>query len=144
MRFRSGGITLTSLCVILLQLAEEGVVKLDDPIAQWCQDLPTARAVTLRMLTESTFWNPSWTGPSGRLVSTMAEVGRIGNALTGPGLLSEKFRKEPTTSDNVGIGPNTKERFYAMGVGVIGDWIIPNPNMNGFPTFMVTLPRGLP
>jgi hypothetical protein len=26
-----------------------------------------------------------------------------------------------------------------MGVGVIGDWIIPNPNMNGFPTFMVTL-----
>jgi CubicO group peptidase (beta-lactamase class C family) len=61
MRFRSGGITLTSLCVILLQLAEEGVVKLDDPIAQWCWALPTARAVTLRMLTESTFWNPSWT-----------------------------------------------------------------------------------
>lgn len=252
MRFRAGGVTLTSLCIMLLQFTEEGVFTLDDPISKWRPDLPNSGKVTLRMLAnctagypdyvpveafvqaveadvfrewtddelvsialeqpfpyepgkgwnyshtnfvilggileqiakkplselfqerilsplglkqsfygltpaidppvlhaftgergvyeDSTFWNPAWTGPSGRMVSTVPEVARIAMALAGPGLLSEKSRGEMVAPDTVGIGAITAEKYYGLGVGVMSGWIVQNPNMNGFHTFMATLP----
>lgn len=251
MRFRSGGITLTSLCMILLRAAERGEVSLDDPIAKWMPDLPRSGQVTLRMLAnctagypdyvpvdsflddfranvfrtwepqelidvalaqpfpyepgkgwnyshtnfvllgqilekvsgkrlpelfeievieplglegsffsrnpaipdpvlhaysterdvyeDSTFWSPSWTGASGRMVSTLADCGRIGRALVSGSYLSEASRKEMAAPVTVGLGPNTAERFYGMGIGIVNGWRVQNPNMNGFHSFLGVL-----
>lgn len=54
MHFRVGGVTLTSVCVLLLQFVDRGLVKLSDPLAKWFPHLPKADQVTLRMLANST------------------------------------------------------------------------------------------
>lgn len=54
MHFRIGAVSFTSLTTMLLQLAEQRLVRLDDPLAKWFPDLPQADAVTLRMLANST------------------------------------------------------------------------------------------
>lgn len=60
MRLRSGGVTLSSLCVILLRLAERGKLRLDDPVARWMPDLPEAKTVTLRMLANCSAGYPDY------------------------------------------------------------------------------------
>ena len=54
MKFRAGGVCLTSVTAALLLTAEEGTVSIDDPIDQWMPDLPEADKVTLRMLANCT------------------------------------------------------------------------------------------
>ncbi|PQO37373.1 class A beta-lactamase-related serine hydrolase [Bremerella cremea] len=54
MHFRVGGVTLTSVCVLLLQFVDRGLVKLDDPLSKWFPNLPKADQVTLQMLGNST------------------------------------------------------------------------------------------
>lgn len=60
MHFRIGGVTETMVPTILLQLVDEGKVKLDDPISKWAPDLPNADRVTLRMLANSTTGYPDY------------------------------------------------------------------------------------
>lgn len=50
MKFRAGGVCLSSLAAVLLQSADEGLVSLDDPVGTWLPFLPNADRVTLRML----------------------------------------------------------------------------------------------
>jgi CubicO group peptidase (beta-lactamase class C family) len=54
MRFRNGAVAITYLGVLLLRLAEQGVVKLDDPVANWFPEYPKAGEVTLEMLIRNT------------------------------------------------------------------------------------------
>ncbi|MEV6974073.1 serine hydrolase domain-containing protein [Kitasatospora sp. NPDC093806] len=54
MHFRAGSVAFPFFGIILLQLAEEGRISLDDPVAQWLPDLPRADEITLRMLGDST------------------------------------------------------------------------------------------
>lgn len=54
MHFRIGGVALTSLCYLMLQLADQGVLKLDDPISKWMPQLKKSTQVTLRMLANCT------------------------------------------------------------------------------------------
>lgn len=60
MRFRTGAVGITYLTVLLLQLADQGVVDLDEPIARWFPELPRADKVTLRMLGSSTSGYPDY------------------------------------------------------------------------------------
>lgn len=53
MHFRIGAMAIASMTTILLQLVDEGVVKLDDTIDAWLPDYPAADKVTLRMLADS-------------------------------------------------------------------------------------------
>lgn len=53
-RFRNGAVAITYLTTVMLRLAEEGVLELDEPIAQWLPDLPEAEVVTPRMLANMT------------------------------------------------------------------------------------------
>ncbi|MFI1096581.1 serine hydrolase domain-containing protein [Streptomyces sp. NPDC020917] len=54
MHFRSGSVAIAYMATALLQLVDEGAVRLDDPISRWLPDFPYARRITLRMLGSST------------------------------------------------------------------------------------------
>jgi D-alanyl-D-alanine carboxypeptidase len=54
MHFRIGSIAIPYLTTVLLQLQDEGRVRLDDKLAKWFPNLPEARQITLRMLASST------------------------------------------------------------------------------------------
>ncbi len=54
MHFRNGAVAISYLATVLLQLVDEGVVELDDPINAWLPELPAADRITLRMLAYST------------------------------------------------------------------------------------------
>lgn len=60
MHFRIGAVGITYLNIVLLQLVDQGVVTLDDPIARWYPSLPRAGKVTLRMLGSSTSGYPDY------------------------------------------------------------------------------------
>lgn len=53
MHFRIGAVSVASLTTVLLQLVEQGVVSLDDPLSKWFPQYPQAEQVTLRMLGDS-------------------------------------------------------------------------------------------
>ncbi|WP_405015996.1 beta-lactamase family protein [Kitasatospora sp. NBC_00070] len=54
MHFRNGNVAISYLGTALLRLVDEGVVRLDDPVAQWLPDLRHGDRITLRMLADST------------------------------------------------------------------------------------------
>ncbi|MER5349340.1 serine hydrolase domain-containing protein [Kitasatospora sp. NPDC002551] len=54
MHFRAGSMAFPFFGIVLLQLAEEGLIGLDDPIARWLPGVPRADEITLRMLGDTT------------------------------------------------------------------------------------------
>ncbi|GAA2708243.1 serine hydrolase domain-containing protein [Actinoplanes palleronii] len=60
MHFRVGSVGIAYLNIVLLQLADKGIVKLDEPIARWLPALPRADKVTLRMLGSSMSGYPDY------------------------------------------------------------------------------------
>lgn len=54
MTARLGAMSITALATILLRLAEEGTLSLDDPLERWLPGYPEGSAITLRMLANST------------------------------------------------------------------------------------------
>ena len=54
MHFRNGAVAISYLATVLLQLVDEDVVELDDPIDEWLPELPASDRITLRMLANST------------------------------------------------------------------------------------------
>ncbi|WP_280451912.1 serine hydrolase domain-containing protein [Nocardia cyriacigeorgica] len=81
---------------------------------------------------DSTFWNPTAFLHSGNMTSTVADVGRWVRALgTGELLTDDQFRQmmEPSTA---GLGPLTREKYFAFGVVHLGDWLFMNPSYGGY------------
>jgi len=60
MHYRIGAVSIAYMGNILLQLADEGKVKLDDPVSKWMPDLPNADGVTLEMLINGTSGYPDY------------------------------------------------------------------------------------
>ncbi|MFD7326667.1 serine hydrolase domain-containing protein [Streptomyces sp. NPDC059875] len=54
MHFRAGSVAFAHIGTALLQLVEEGRVRLDDTVERWLPDLPKADQITLRMLATNT------------------------------------------------------------------------------------------
>ncbi|OAR26746.1 serine hydrolase [Streptomyces sp. ERV7] len=54
MHFRAGSVVFSYIGTALLQLVEEGKVRLDDTVERWLPRLPNARKITLRMLATNT------------------------------------------------------------------------------------------
>lgn len=54
MHYRIGGITETFQSTLLMMLAEQGKIDLDEPISRWLPDLLCADRVTMRMLVSNT------------------------------------------------------------------------------------------
>jgi D-alanyl-D-alanine carboxypeptidase len=80
---------------------------------------------------EATFWNPSWTSYVGGLGTNQEDVRRFMEALASGALLSPESHALQLAPSNVGLGPNTPERYYAMGIGVVNGWLFLNPNLQG-------------
>lgn len=60
MHFRNGAVAISYMSTLLLQLVDQGVVGLDDPLAKYLPDLPDADRVTLRMLANMTAGYPDF------------------------------------------------------------------------------------
>ena len=60
MHFRNGAVAIFYMSTLLLQLVDQGIVSLDDPIATWLSHLPDADRVTLRMLANMTAGYPDY------------------------------------------------------------------------------------
>ncbi|MFF1874981.1 serine hydrolase domain-containing protein [Kitasatospora herbaricolor] len=54
MHFRAGSVGIAYMGTVLLQLVDEHVVGLDEPLSRWLPDVPHADRITLRMLGSST------------------------------------------------------------------------------------------
>jgi D-alanyl-D-alanine carboxypeptidase len=54
MHFRNGAVAIAYLGTVLLQLQDEGVLRLDDKLAKWFPEYPKAEQVTLQMLINGT------------------------------------------------------------------------------------------
>ncbi|MCD6032257.1 MAG: D-alanyl-D-alanine carboxypeptidase [Thermomicrobiales bacterium] len=60
MHFRNGAVAIFYVATLLLMLVDQGVVTLDDPLANWLPELPDSDAVTLRMLANMTAGYPDF------------------------------------------------------------------------------------
>lgn len=66
MHFRIGNVTETFETTLLLQLVDQGKIRLDDPVSKWLPSLPNSNKVTVGMLASSTagyasFYTDAWT-----------------------------------------------------------------------------------
>ncbi|HET8780075.1 MAG TPA: serine hydrolase domain-containing protein [Agromyces sp.] len=57
-RVRNGAVAITYVSAVMMKLAEEGVIDIDEPIAKWLPDVPDADQVTPRMLANMTAGYP--------------------------------------------------------------------------------------
>lgn len=110
MTFRAGQITTPMTCTVLLELVDEGTVRLDDPVARWIPGLVGVGGVTLRELCQNTsgigdyagqlhsefLANPTRYWPPLELVSDGIATARTGN----PG---EKYSPSQTNALLLGM-----------------------------------------
>ncbi|HEY6800491.1 MAG TPA: serine hydrolase domain-containing protein [Agromyces sp.] len=57
-RVRNGAVAITYVSTVMMKLAEEGVIDIDEPIAKWLPDVPDADQATPRMLANMTAGYP--------------------------------------------------------------------------------------
>lgn len=88
---------------------------------------------------DSTYWNPTWALNSGNMNATVADIGRWARALGRGDLLDEEAHEEQLGPATVGLGPLTEERYFAFGIGVVGDWLVANPSLQGYSGLMAYL-----
>ena len=72
-RFRNGAVAITYVSTVMLRLAEEGVIDLDEPIEEWLPDLPDAELVTPRMLANMTAGYPDHVANTGFVDDVVAD-----------------------------------------------------------------------
>jgi CubicO group peptidase (beta-lactamase class C family) len=60
MHFRNGAVAISYMSTLLLQLVDQGVVRLDDPLSNWMPELPESDRVTLRMLAQMSAGYPDY------------------------------------------------------------------------------------
>jgi CubicO group peptidase (beta-lactamase class C family) len=91
-------------------------------------------------LEDSTYWNPAWTSHSGRMTSTLRDLGVFARAVGAGTLLSRKSRAELTAPTTVGLGNNRPNLYFALCMGVANGWMVQNPSFNGYSGIFGHLP----
>jgi D-alanyl-D-alanine carboxypeptidase len=74
------------------------------------------------------------------MTSTLGDMGRWARALGTGSLLSPASHALQIGPQNVGLGPLTPDRYYAMGVAVSNGWIVANPQLMGYNGVVSYLP----
>lgn len=102
---------------------------------------------------DSTFWNPSWTLPSGAIqVSTIGDMARSFDAIVGQdGFLAAGSRRAMIEPRLIGFGTplegcptcRTLTHSFSYGLGTVlrGDWIFQTPLFGGYASSVGTLPQ---
>lgn len=101
---------------------------------------------------DATFWNPSWSLPSGAIqVTTISDMARSFDAIVGhDGFLSPQARQQMITPILIGFGTplpgcpgchQLSETFsYGLGAVLQGDWVFQSPSFGGYASSVGTLP----
>ena len=133
MTFRAGQLTTAMTCTVLLELVDERVVELDDPVSKWVPGLVGVGGVTLRELCQNTsgfgdyasalhsefLANPQRYWPPLELVSDGVAMARTGN----PG---EKYGASQTNALLLGMalqnaaGRNWEQLYQSYVFGRLG------------------------
>lgn len=102
---------------------------------------------------DSTFWNPSWTLPSGAIqVTTINDMARSFDTIVGvDGFLSASSRKAMIEQRLIGFGAPlegcptchalTHSFSYGLGTMLRGDWVFQTPLFGGYASSVGTLPQ---
>ncbi|WP_121061479.1 serine hydrolase domain-containing protein [Chachezhania antarctica] len=101
---------------------------------------------------DSTYWNPSWTMPSGAIqVSTISDVARSFDTIVGTdGFLTPGSRAQMIDPVLIGFGTPlpgcpgchelTEAFSYGLGAKLRGDWVFQTPQFGGYAAAVATLP----
>ncbi len=89
---------------------------------------------------DSSSWSPTWAAYTGNMTSTLGDMGTWARALGTGTLLSPESHSLQIGPQNVGLGPLTASRYYAMGFGVSNGWIATNPQLMGYNGVVSYLP----
>ena len=81
---------------------------------------------------EATFWTPSWTSFAGGWTSNQGDLRAIIEAVGTGVLLSDESHELQLAPSSVGIGTNTDDRYYAMGISIVNDWLLTAPGLQGY------------
>ncbi len=81
---------------------------------------------------EATFWDPSWTSFAGGWGSNQADLRTFIEAVGTGSLVSAESHELQLAPDTVGLGTNTDERYYAMGISIVNDWLLTAPGLQGY------------
>ncbi len=81
---------------------------------------------------DSSFWNPTAFLHSGNMNTTVADVAKWIRGLADGALLNDEQHKAMMAPSTAGLGPLTKERFFAYGIAHAEDWIFMNPAYGGY------------
>ena len=81
---------------------------------------------------ESTYWNQSWTSFSGMMISNLGDLGILGLAIANGSLLSPLARQAQIAPTTVGLGRNTANLYYGLGIVYANGWLLQNPRFGGY------------
>jgi D-alanyl-D-alanine carboxypeptidase len=81
---------------------------------------------------DSTFWNPTAFLHSGNMNSTVTDAAAWVRALADGKLLDKDTFQEMMAPSTAGLGPLTKEKYFAFGVAHLDDWLFMNPAFGGY------------
>ncbi|WP_172328419.1 serine hydrolase [Mangrovicoccus sp. HB161399] len=102
---------------------------------------------------DATYWNPSWTLPSGAIqVTTISDMARSFDEIVGhDGFLSAESRAQMIAPDLIGFGAPlpgcrgchelTGAFSYGLGTMLQGDWVFQTPLFGGYAASVGTLPE---
>ena len=81
---------------------------------------------------EATFWDPSWTSFAGGWGSNQDDLRAWIEALGTGALVTADHHERQLAPTSVGLGTNTDERYYAMGISIVNDWLLTAPGLQGY------------
>lgn len=81
---------------------------------------------------DSTFWNPTAFLNSGNMNTTVSDVAKWVRGLASGQLVSAAVNEELMAPKTAGLGPLTKDKFFAFGTFHLGSWFIMNPAYGGY------------
>ncbi|MCA1695084.1 MAG: beta-lactamase family protein, partial [Actinobacteria bacterium] len=85
-----------------------------------------------KVFEDSSFWNPTAFLHSGNMNTTVADVAKWVRGLADGSVVSAEQHKAMMAPSTAGLGPFTKEKFFAYGTVHAGEWLFMNPAYGGY------------
>ena len=90
---------------------------------------------------DSTFWSPSWTIAETMIMSsTIGDVIRSAKALGTGALISKAAARERLAPTTATLPPFNDKIYYGLGLVIDDQWLVQNPQMNGYTAIQAYLP----